>query len=130
MTKTYGKIVEILSTKTDYVKAISDVAGESKVSTVTMALKQMGDDPTKNQIIDVLDKFSKSDWDKLIANLDLTGNATLTSYVDQFHNMNQFLFGLNIADAPGWKLSIALVVPIVSALMPRSWIPYHASLLL
>ena len=40
MTKTYGKIVEILSTKTDYVKAISDVAGESKVSTVTMALKQ------------------------------------------------------------------------------------------
>ena len=110
-------LIEILSTKTDYVKAISDVAGESKVSTVTMALKQMGDDPTKNQIIDVLDKFSKSDWDKLIANLDLTGNATLTSYVDQFHNMNQFLFGLNIADAPGWKLSIALVVPIVSALM-------------
>ena len=97
MTKTYGKIVEILSTKTDYVKAISDVAGESKVSTVTMALKQMGDDPTKNQIIDVLDKFSKSDWDKLIANLDLTGNADLSIYVDQFHNMNQFLFGLNIA---------------------------------
>lgn len=117
MTKTYGKIVEILSTKTDYIKAISDVAGESKVSTVTMALKQMGDDPTNNQIIDVLDKFSKSDWDKLIANLDLSSNADLTSYVDQFHNMNQFLFGLNIADAPGWKLSIALVVPIVSALL-------------
>ena len=116
MTKTYGKIVEILSTKTDYIKAISDVAGESKVSTVTMALKQMGDDPTKNQIIDVLDKFSKSDWDKLIANLDLTGNATLTSYVDQFHNMNQFLFGLNIADAPGWKLSFALIIPILAAL--------------
>ena len=117
MTKTYGKIVEILSEKTDYIKAISDVAGASKVSTVTMALKQMGDTPTNNQIIDVLDKFSKSDWDKLIANLDLTGNADLAGYVDQFHNMNQFLFGLNIADAPGWKLSIALVVPIVSALL-------------
>ena len=117
MTKTYGKIVEILSEKTDYIKAISDVAGASKVSTVTMALKQMGDTPTNNQIIDVLDKFSKSDWDKLIANLDLAGNADLTSYVDQFHNMNQFLFGLNIADAPGWKLSIALVVPIASALL-------------
>ena len=107
MTKTYGKIVEILSTKTDYIKAISDVAGASKVSTVTMALKQMGDNPTNNQIIDVLDKFSKSDWDTLIANLDLSGNATLTGYVDQFHSMNQFLFGLNIA----------LVVPIVSALL-------------
>ena len=106
-----------MSKKTDYIKAISDVAGDSKVSTVTMALKQMGDDPTKNQIIDVLDKFSKSDWDKLIANLDLTGNADLASYVDQFHNMNQFLFGLNIADAPGWKLSIALIVPIASALL-------------
>ena len=117
MTKKYSEIVDILSTKTDYIKAINDVAGESKVSTVTMALKQMGDDPTRNQIIDVLDKFAKSDWDKLISNLDLAGNATLTSYVDQFHNMNQFLFGLNIADAPGWKLSIALVVPIVSALL-------------
>ena len=31
--------------------------------------------------------------------------------------MNQFLFGLNIADAPGWKLSIALIVPIASALL-------------
>ena len=31
LTKTYGKIVEILSTKTDYIKAISDVAGEEVV---------------------------------------------------------------------------------------------------
>ena len=51
MTKKYSEIVDILSTKTDYIKAISDVAGESKVSTVTMALKQMGDAPTRNQII-------------------------------------------------------------------------------
>jgi len=37
---------------------ITNVANESKVSTVTMAVKQLGDEPTKNQIIDVLDKLS------------------------------------------------------------------------
>ncbi len=118
MTTKYEEIVGILkNANSDYINMITNVANESKVSTVTMAVKQLGDEPTKNQIIDVLDKLSTSDWDKLISAFNLSNDATLTSYVDQFHNMNQFLFGLNIADAPGWKLSIALVVPIVSALL-------------
>ncbi len=118
MTTKYEEIVGILkNANSDYINMITNVANESKVSTVTMAVKQLGDEPTKNQIIDVLDKLSTSDWDKSISAFNLSNDATLTGYVDQFHNMNQFLFGLNIADAPGWKLSIALVVPIVSALM-------------
>ncbi len=113
----YSNIVDILSTKTDYIQAISDVAKESKVSTVSAALKQMGDEPTKNQIIDVLDKFAQSDWKNLIDNLGLSNNSDLSNYVNQIHDMNQFLFGLNIADAPGLKLSVALIVPILSAVL-------------
>lgn len=113
----YSNIVDILSTKTDYIQAISDVAKESKVSTVSAALKQMGDEPTKNQIIDVLDKFAQSDWKNLIENLGLSNNSDLSNYVNQIHDMNQFLFGLNIADAPGLKLSAALIVPILSAVL-------------
>lgn len=113
----YSNIVDILSTKTGYIQAISDVAKESKVSTVSAALKQMGDEPTKNQIIDVLDKFAQSDWKNLIENLGLSNNSDLSNYVNQIHDMNQFLFGLNIADAPGLKLSAALIVPILSAVL-------------
>lgn len=113
----YSNIVDILSTKTGYIQAISDVAKESKVSTVSAALKQMGDEPTKNQIIDVLDKFAQSDWKNLIENLGLSNNNDLSNYVNQIHDMNQFLFGLNIADAPGLKLSAALIVPILSAVL-------------
>lgn len=113
----YSNIVDILSTKTGYIQAISDVAKESKVSTVSTALKTMGDEPTKNQIIDVLDKFAQSDWENLIKNLGLSNNSDLSNYVKQINDMNQFLFGLNIADAPGLKLSAALIVPILSAIL-------------
>ncbi len=113
----YSNIVDILSTKTGYIQAISDVAKESKVSTVSAALKTMGDEPTKNQIIDVLDKFAQSDWENLIKNLGLSNNSDLSNYVKQINDMNQFLFGLNIADAPGLKLSAALIVPILSAVL-------------
>lgn len=113
----YSNIVDILSTKTGYIQAISDVAKESKVSTVSTALKTMGDEPTKNQIIDVLDKFAQSDWENLIKNLGLSNNSDLSNYVKQINDMNQFLFGLNIADAPGLKLSAALIVPILSAVL-------------
>lgn len=122
MTKKYADIVEILKgTGSGYLDVIKDVAGESKVSTVTMALNQLGDSTDTNKIIDVLDKFSRSDWDKVISQLELQDNNTLVTYADNFHQMNQ-LFGLNIdalniSNAPGWHLSIALIIPILSALL-------------
>ena len=122
MTSKYTDIVRILQDKSEnYLEVVKSVAEQSKVSTVTMALKQLGDSTDTNKIIDVLDKFSSSDWNQVIEQLGLQDNATLANYVENFHQMNQ-LFGLNIdalniANAPGWHISIALIIPILAALL-------------
>ena len=141
MTKKYATILDAIKNATinsdtlssfgldssaNYVDVINAIAtdADGKVSTAVTAASQMmkasqGGSLTDNQVIDVLDKISTTDWNQIMNAFTFKGDmhATVSSYVDQFHNMNQFLFGLNIADAPGWKLSIALVVPIVSALL-------------
>lgn len=130
MTEKYKDAVTILSSNDKYIDVIRSVAGSSKVSTVSQALQNLDESITgttsltaeqTNMVIDVLDKLSTSDWNSIVSQLGLSGNADLSSYIDNFHQMNQ-LFGLNIdalniANAPGWSMSIALVVPIVSAIL-------------
>lgn len=120
MTSKYKEIVTILQDHSNYLDVIKNVAGDSKISTMSMAVKQLGDNPTDNQIIDVLDKFSKTDWDKVISQLGLGSNSKIIDYTDSFHQMNQ-LFGinvdvLNIANAPGLHMTVALIIPILAAL--------------
>lgn len=139
MSTKYQEIVAVIKTSTisddvisklglesgaDYVDVINAIASDSdgKVSTAVTAASNMlkakeNGSLTDNLVIDVLDKISSSDWTQIIDSFGLSGNAVVTDYVDQFTNMNTFLFGLNISDAPGWKWSIALIVPIVSALL-------------
>lgn len=108
-----------------YIEVINQIAtdADGKVSTAVAAANTMtkaaeGGTLTNDQVIDVLDKISASDWDQLLnvfkfENADVA--AKVTEHVNQFQNMNQFLFGINISNAPGFKLSIALLVPILSA---------------
>jgi YidC/Oxa1 family membrane protein insertase len=110
-----------------YVDVINAIATDSdgKVSTAVSAASQMvkanqNGELNDNKVIDVLDKISSTDWNQILSAFDFGDSKTtdmITNYVEEFHHMNQFLFGLNIADAPGWKFSIALIVPIVSALL-------------
>lgn len=109
-----------------YIDVINSIAtdADGKVSTAIRAanvMKQSVDSSgnvAAEKVIDVLDKISKSDWDQLISvfkfqSAEVSQNVSV--YVDNFNNMNQFLFGISIADAPGMKLSIALIVPILAA---------------
>ncbi len=67
-----------------------------------------------NKLIDHIFTFSKSQWtalqgDSLFKGIDISGN------VDNLISYNN-LFGINLTDAPGWKLSWALLIPILAAL--------------
>ena len=65
-------------------------------------------------IIDVISQFSLSQWESF-GNLvtEHTGliDAIATS-VRHINNLNQFILGINISEAPGWKISWALLIPI------------------
>lgn len=104
----------------DVINAIATDA-DGRVSTAVMAAQTMmssGADGDTNKIIDVLDKISASDWNQILETFKFqseTVAATVASHVDEFQQMNQFLFGINISDAPGLRMTIAIIVPIASA---------------
>lgn len=112
-----------LDSSATYVDVINAVAtdSEGKVSTAVSAASTMMDSVSdgaisNNRVIDVLDKISATDWNQLLDVFNFGDNTSkVTSYIDNLQDMNTFLFGINISEAPGYKLSIALIVPILSA---------------
>lgn len=112
-----------LDSSANYYDIINAVATdkEGQVSTAVSAAKQMmtaasNGNLTNNKVIDVLDKISTHDWSQLQEIFGFTSGKE-ADYIQNFENMNRFLFNLNIADAPGLKLSAALIVPILSAVL-------------
>lgn len=116
-----------LENKASYIDVINAIAtdSEGKVSTAVTAagtmMNSVSDGTVSNdKVIDVLDKISVSDWNQILDVFKFADQGTtdqVVKYVDNFNHMNTFLFGLNIADAPGMKLTVALIVPILSAVL-------------
>lgn len=115
-----------LDSNAGYLDVINAIAtdADGNVSTAVMAARTMMQSSTDgrtvatNRIIDVLDKISASDWDQILETFKFQSEAVTTnvaSYVNEFQQMNQFLFGINISDAPGFRMTIAIIVPIASA---------------
>lgn len=72
---------------------------DNKIRTYTWKV----DDPTKNQVIDILYNLSPSQWDKLAEISEFQGfSDVLNQTADKIQPMQNFL-GLNIADTP-WAL--------------------------
>lgn len=110
-----------LDSSAKYYDIINAVAtdNDNKVSTAVTASTQMMESVSdgtvpNNKVIDVLDKISSQDFVQLKEIFGISGNEA--TYIDNFAKMNDF-FGLNIADAPGLKLTAALIVPILSAVL-------------
>lgn len=113
--KTYTYVDIINSIASDKQGEVSTAV--SAASTMMKAVDENGA-VINNKVIDVLDKISQQDWNQLVDMFDFGSSADkVNTYVGQFETMNKFLFGLNIADAPGFKLSIALIIPILSAVL-------------
>lgn len=79
---------------------------------------------TLNTSIDLLKGFSTTEWTKL-AELFPNMADTIIESAENYTRMNNF-FGINLGVAPGFVLSIALVIPILSAL--TQWISVKLSM--
>ena len=67
-----------------------------------------------NNVIDVLSNFGVSNLHDLLNTL---GNSSdYATNVDNIDKIHSFILGINISEAPGYKLSWALLIPITSAL--------------
>ena len=89
---------------------------ENKISGASYAIRNLQKitDVTVNNVIDVLSNFGVSNLHQL---LDKLGTADqLSGNVDNIDKIHSFILGINISEAPGYKLSWALLIPITSAL--------------
>lgn len=68
-----------------------------------------------NSVIDVLYKCSSEKMTELLNMLNV-GSSQLIQNIDKIHDVNNFILGINMSEAPGWKLSWALIIPIASML--------------
>ncbi|MCM1158786.1 MAG: YidC/Oxa1 family membrane protein insertase [Bacteroidales bacterium] len=94
-----------------------DFVKDNSISGASYAINQFKEaaEVGVNNVIDVLSNFGVSHLNTLLDTLNLTGNADLTANIDKIDQIHSFILGINISEAPGYKLSWALLIPISSA---------------
>ena len=67
-----------------------------------------------NKLLEALNAFSPDDWEKL-KDVFPTIASTITQYSEEIISMNNF-FGINLAASPGFKISAALIIPLLAGI--------------
>lgn len=68
---------------------------------------------TEKSLLTFLNSFSVEQWDKL--QTSFTFDSSISANIDKILHVNNF-FGINLATAPGFKLSLALIIPLLAGL--------------
>lgn len=92
-----------------------DFVNENNISGASYAISKFKDltEIGINNVIDVLSNFGVSHLNTLMDTLNLSGNVA--ENIDKIDQIHSFVLGINISEAPGYKLSWALLIPISSA---------------
>lgn len=96
--------------------SVSQVTGYQDIlKTLSDGLRITSTDfSTTDQIINALAKFQTSHWNSLMSSMPGIKDVIVSSY-DQLQKVNNF-FGMNIANAPGWKFP-GILIPILAMLL-------------
>ena len=106
----FDNVVTPLMGQADYAQKLQEI---TNIATACGGKLDKFDFPNANRLVDMLYKFSTSQWGELQALFpaisDVIGqNAAVVE------RMNTFL-GLNMAEAPGWVPSFAWIIPVLAA---------------
>lgn len=111
---------------TKFIEANSGINSNAKYA--VNALEKAKDQT--NGIIDIIDKFSATDWNSFMGMDTIKGNSeiisAITANIDKINSINDFAFGINISEPVGWKLTPLLVIPIASTLF--QWLSMKVSM--
>ncbi len=78
-----------------------------KDNSITLTLKN-------NDVNSVVDVLSRCTGDKMNELLGLFGLNAANYDIAKIDSINSFILGINMTEAPGWKLTWALIIPIAS----------------
>ncbi len=108
----FMEIVNVAVAQDGFVTKIADLASANAMPTSKYLLD--GSTPESlNYLVDLFYKFDMKEWGQFT---DLFPNiaSQVQPHIDKIMSMNSFLGGINLAEAPGFKLSIALIIPILA----------------
>lgn len=119
----YDNIVNEVIKVPGYADKLSQIANDNQiiVSKLTERVDgayQLVENHTTDQLVDLLYRFSGNAWESMRTLFNNSPEVihSLDKNVQEIVNMNQFIPGINLAENPGFKLSIALLIPICAAL--------------
>lgn len=108
----FMEIVNVAVAQDGFVTKIADLASANSMPT-TKYLLDGSTTESLNYLVDLFYKFDMKEWAQFT---DLFPNiaSQIQPHINQIMSMNSFLGGINLAEAPGFKLSIALIIPILA----------------
>lgn len=103
------------------VNSIISINGfEDKIAKLSKGISvQLDKVPTSNQMVDLLYKFKPDTWNELKDAFSAYPDviSKINTYYPKLQGMNDFIFGINIAETPGFRFSIYLIIPLLSAIL-------------
>ena len=106
------EIATIALTQNDFASKIADLANANAMNPEKYAFD--GATPESvNYIIDLFYKFDKTEWASFSDLFPSIADQIRPLY-ENILDMNSFLGGINLTEAPGFKLSIALLIPFLA----------------
>ncbi len=101
------RVVEPVMSQPGYVDKLAELAKANNVSAESLE--------NVNKMVDLFGKFNAAAWDQL-KEIFPALEKVITEASGQFLHINSFLGGMNLTEAPGFRLSIALIIPILAGL--------------
>lgn len=105
-------IVDLALTQNGFVDKIADLATSNGMSPDKYNFDGSTTESV-NYIIDLFYKFDSTEWGQF-KELFPAIKDQIDPFLGKITEMNSFLGGINLAEAPGFKLSIALAIPILA----------------
>lgn len=112
----YSPIAEAILNKqgTNTQQFLIDYVNENEITTASYAISKFEEvaEVGVNNVIDVISNMGVTDLTTLLTDLGM--NDLFVSNIDKINEIYSFALGINISEAPGYRLTWALLIPLVS----------------
>ena len=112
----YSPIAEAILNKqgTNTQQFLIDYVNENEITTASYAISKFEDvaEVGVNNVIDVISNMGVTDLTTLLTDMGM--NDLFVSNIDKINEIYSFALGINISEAPGYRLTWALLIPLVS----------------
>lgn len=109
----YITIVDSISNQSGSIETINKIA--ESLNLQKGYVNTLANDATRDQIIDVLSYFREDTWAKLASAFPQASDV-ISSVSSKIISMNDFMFGINVSQTPGFRISVYLLIPIIAGI--------------